>query len=103
MTDLAQLSDALYAVVEPYGQQPARMAAEAAVRVLAAFCEAEGEDPAHEVALYPPGHWGQPGWAACWECGPANWGVTASMVLTVHTGRLVESQHGFDVCFYDHE
>jgi len=83
-------------------KQTAQEAATAAAGVLKEYCRVEGMNPDIEVVLRGPGHVG-PGWFVCLEAGPYQWGVSASMLLTVSVGRLVETHYGCDLCFYDEE
>ena len=80
--------------------QTAVEAALAAKEVLREIALQDGEDPAVEVVMKGPGHVG-PGYFVAYESGPAMWGAHVAMVLTVCTGRLVETHYGCDLCFYD--
>ena len=48
-----------------------------------------------------PGHFGPgSGWDACWEAGPYQWGIYASMAISSSGIRLCETHYGFDLMFY---
>ena len=47
---------------------------------------------------------GQPGvWIVCWESGPFQWAIPASMEIGSATGKLVEPYYSFDLTFYPSE
>ena len=107
---VTRLCEALDAVIKPFEQQSAQQAAKAAQKVLKAFCREQGGDPNWEVGLHQPGHfsagsgWGAScGWGASWECGPECWAVAAAGFISCSGTRLVETQYGFDLMFYDEE
>lgn len=101
---VTRLCEALHAVIKPCEQQSAQQAAKAAQKVLRAFCREQGEDPNWEVGLHQPGHFSAgSGWDASWECGPQHWAVAAASLISCSGTRLAETQHGFDLMFFDEE
>jgi hypothetical protein len=93
----------ILAVIDRPEQQDGRAAAEAAAAVLRRYATLLGQDADIEVAVYPPGHFSEGAWVACWEAGPSDWGVPVSLYLTVSKGRLVETFYGVDLLFYTKE
>jgi hypothetical protein len=76
--------------------------AKAAHAVLRKHSAAGGQNPDIEVFIKKPSdrHWGDRCWIACWESGPYQWGVPASFAIIAATGKLAETQYGFDLLFH---
>ena len=94
----------LAAAVRP--DMTAEQAAKACHTVICAAAKADHQNPDVEVFIRAPGeprHYAdQTCWCVCWEAGPDNWAVAASMAIS-RTARLVEPWYGFDLSFYPAE
>jgi hypothetical protein len=83
--------------------------AKAAYKVCCDTCVAYGQNPDYEVFMKTPEEsgdflGGQPGvWIVCWESGPFQWAIPASMEIGSATGKLVEPYYSFDLTFYPSE
>ena len=75
--------------------------------VLCAIAKEQGQNPKIEVSIKAPGeprHYADLScWCVCWEAGPYDWAIGASMALTTETRVLVEPYYGFDLCIYPSE
>jgi hypothetical protein len=98
ITDLVATLDALPV------KNAANMA-KAAHKVLRKHSALEDQNPDIEVFIRKPAdrHFGDYAWVACWESGPYQWGVPASMSITLATGKLAETYYGFDLMFFPGE
>jgi hypothetical protein len=98
ITDLVATLDALKV-------KNAASMAKAAHKVLRKHSALEGQNPDIEVFIKPPAdrHFGDYAWVACWESGPYQWGVPASMEIVGATGKLAETYYGFDLMFFPGE
>lgn len=93
----------------PKRQRTAEAMAKKAYEVCCAACVDYGQNPDYEVFMKTPeesGNFlgGQPGvWIVCWESGPFQWAIPASMEIGSTTGKLVEPYYSFDLTFYPSE
>lgn len=93
----------------PVHLRTAKAMAEAALAICRNECATDGDDPEFEVFMKTPEEskdylCGTPGiYIVCWESGPYMWGTLAAMLITVATGKLVETGYGFDLSFYPQE
>lgn len=89
------------------GGMNAEAMARAVYAVLREACAAAGDDPDIETSLWDPAKTremrGGAHWVASWECGPNDWGIGASLGITLTHAKLVETYYGFDLCFYPAE
>lgn len=89
------------------GKRTAATYAKALYEVLCAISKEQGQNPAIEVSIKAPGeprHYDDLScWCVCWEAGPYDWAIGASMALTDETRVLVEPYYGFDLCIYPSE
>ena len=85
----------------------AEQAAKACHELLRQVAEAGGQDPDQEVFIRAPGeprHYDDLAcWCVCWEAGPYDWAIPASIELTARTRKVVEPWYGFDLSFYPGE
>lgn len=83
--------------------------AKAAYAVVCSKCREYGQDPAYECFIKTPAESGNylggtPGvWIVCWESGPYQWAIGASMAITMGCGKLCEPYYSFDLTFYPAE
>ena len=81
--------------------------AKALYDVLRALAKEQGQNPDIEVSIRAPGeprHFGDTScWNVCWEAGPYDWAIGASMELTHATRVVIEPYYGFDLCVYPSE
>ncbi len=98
---IQSLAEAILAVVKPVEAQTPKQASAAVVKVLKRYAKLYGQSPDIEVSQLAPGHFGPgSGWDACWEAGPYQWGIYASMAISSSGIRLCETHYGFDLMFY---
>jgi hypothetical protein len=95
-------------LVNAIGALPVKKAAtmaKAAHKVLRRHAKLHGMDPDIEVFIKPPKarHFGSECWVVCWEAGPYEWGIPASMSIVTATGKLAETYYGFDLLFFPGE
>ena len=89
------------------GTRTARTYAKALYDVLCAIATEYGQNPKTEVSIKAPGeprHYNDTTcWCVCWEAGPYEWAIGASMALGHETRVLVEPYYSFDLCIYPSE
>ena len=100
----SEIAKAIGGALKP-GMSPeqAARAALAAIRPLVDLYCYEGAADYPEAFVKGPAddHYAGDCWLLCWESGPFEWGVSAS--LSGHIHRFCEPYYSFDLCFYAEE
>lgn len=91
------------------GKVTAEKMAKTAYAVLREMSAEQGQNPDIETFIKTPKEshdfmGGQGGiWIVCWESGPYEWAISASMKIGEATGKLCEPYWSFDLAFYPSE
>lgn len=89
---------------DPRAHGSAEAAARELHRVLTELCKSMGQSPEIELMLQTPEESHKFGcgrnWRVCWEAGPYQWAIGASMQIWGEWG-FTEPHYSFDLCFND--
>lgn len=84
------------------GHSAAKYMTERVYEVVCAQAISDLQDPELEVGIFSPADGDGEDWRVAWPAGPFEWAVEASFPFGDLTGRLVETNYGSDLIFYEH-